>query len=91
MPVSGSHFTDSSREGCFSVRERLQGLLCRDVCKGYNLPCCMPALGTKGWRKGQKPTLSLRNGRWCKTPGREGLGGPQMTLEAHFGTVASSG
>lgn len=45
-----------------------------DIHEGPNLPCQMPALDTKGWREGQKPTLSLRNRKerkqMCKPSGR---------------------
>lgn len=60
-----------------------------DTSEGCSLPCQMPALGTKGWRERQKPTLSLRNSKerkqTCKPSGRKDSDGHQLTLEADDG------
>lgn len=95
MPLSGSHFSELqiAPGGDASLQcppaEVFRVCFAMDTCEGPSLPCQMPALGTKGWREGQKPILSLRNNeeikRTCKTAGKEGSGGHWLTLEGDAG------
>lgn len=64
MPLSGSHFNDTCRQGCLQMTPaEVSRPSLPWTYKGHPLPCQTPAPSNKGWREGQKSAPSLKDSK----------------------------